>query len=62
MKAHKHIKDQHTPAHEPRTWVNFLTFTLLLVIGMFGLLLISSCMQAQSREGTVISKGDQHDS
>lgn len=24
--------------------------------------IIPSCMQAQSREGTVISKGDQHDS
>lgn len=60
MKAHKHIKDQHTPAHEPRTWVNFLTFTLLLVIGMFGLLLIPSCMQAQLKEVTTISKGEKH--
>lgn len=61
MKAHKHIKDGHTPAREPTTWRYYL-FLALLVFGMFGLLLIPSCMQAQSKEGTVISKGDQHDS
>ena len=47
MKAHKHTKD--------------LAFALLMM-GMLGLLLIPSCMQAQSKEGTTISKGDQHDS
>jgi len=61
MKVHKHIEGGHTPAREPTTWRYYL-FLALLVFGMFGLLLIPSCMQAQSREGTVISKGDQHDS
>lgn len=61
MKAHKHIKDQHTSACEPTTWRYYL-LVVLLALGMLGLLLIPSCMQAQSREGTVISKGDQHDS
>lgn len=61
MKAHKHIKDQHTPECEPTTWRYYL-LVVLLALGMLGLLLIPSCMQAQSKEGTVISKGDQHDS
>lgn len=61
MKAHKHIKDQHTPAREPKTWINYLMF-LLFMMWLFSLFLIPSCMQEQSKEGTTISKGDQHDS
>lgn len=61
MKVHKHIEGSNVPTYKPTTWRYYL-FLALLVFGMFGLLLIPSCMQAQSKEGTVISKGDQHDS
>nr|WP_181716991.1 hypothetical protein [Psychrobacter sp.] len=59
MKAHKHIKDSHTPAREPTTWRYYLVVGLL-ALGMLGLLLIPSCMQAQSKEVTTVSKGEKH--
>lgn len=59
MKTHKNIKGHRTPAREP-SWCNYLTFALAIMVG-FSLLLIPSCMQAQSQEVTIISNGEQHE-